>query len=190
MKQFKGGILSIPFIILVWMVISSRYTALIFPGPLVVFKEMQKQLISFEFYHHIGVSLYRLAIGFAIAAASAFLIGTLAGVSEPFRKFLSPMVMFFQATPPMAWAPLLILMLDLGNAPMIAVIVLAAFFPILVKMIGGNEGIGWLIASTGQIGNSSLVMVGIITIGVLAMFFEFILLKPLKKRFVSWASHS
>jgi NitT/TauT family transport system permease protein len=61
---------------------------------------------------------------------------------------------------------------------------------VAAEMIEGNEGIGWLIASSGQIGNSSLVMVGIITIGVLAMFFEFILLKPLKKRFVSWASHS
>ncbi|UOF92443.1 ABC transporter permease [Fodinisporobacter ferrooxydans] len=245
MKKFHFGILSFPFILAVWIAASYHYPALVFPGPLQTFQELKRQVVSTEFYHHIGISLYRLFIGFSIAAIAAFLVGMLAGVSKAFRQFITPLIMIFQATPPMAWAPLLILLLDLGNAPMIAVIVIAAFFPIVVnviegteriklshiraaqslgaskwqlalhvylpevmpsaltgvvvgfgvawrslvaaEMIGGNAGIGWLISSSGQIGNSSLVMVGIITIGILAMLFEFLLLHPLKKRFASWA---
>ncbi|MED5017270.1 ABC transporter permease [Paenibacillus chibensis] len=245
MKKFHFGILAIPFIIVVWMLAARHYPPIIFPGPWPTLLELKKQLASPDYYHHIGISLYRLFFGFAIAAVSAFVLGLLAGISTAFRQFLTPMVTLFQATPPMAWAPLLILMLDLGNAPMIAVIVIAAFFPIIVnviqgmerikvshiraaqtlgasklqlawhvylpevmpsaftgivvgfgiawrslvaaEMIGGSAGIGWLISSSGQIGNSPLVMVGIITIGVLAMFFEFVLIHPLKKRFASWA---
>ncbi|WP_028548849.1 ABC transporter permease [Paenibacillus sp. UNC451MF] len=245
MKKIHYGIFAVPFIILVWVLAASHYPALVFPGPLKTFTELKKQLVSADFYHHIGISLYRLFVGFAIASVCAFVVGLLAGISKQFRQFLTPMVMLFQATPPMAWAPLLILLLDLGNAPMIAVIVIAAFFPIVVnviqgmeqikvshiraaqtlganrfqlawhvylpevmpsaftgmvvgfgiawrslvaaEMIGGNAGLGWLISSSGQIGNSPLVMVGIITIGILAMFFELVLLHPLKKRFASWA---
>lgn len=245
MKRFHFGILAIPFIIVVWMLAARHYPPIIFPGPWQTLLELKKQLVSPDYYHHIGISLYRLFFGFVIAAVSAFVLGLLAGISKAFRQFLTPMVTLFQATPPMAWAPLLILMLDLGNAPMIAVIVIAAFFPIIVnviqgmerikishiraaqtlgasrlqlawhvylpevmpsaftgivvgfgiawrslvaaEMIGGSAGIGWLISSSGQIGNSPLVMVGIITIGILAMFFEFVLIHPLKKRFASWA---
>lgn len=245
MKKWLWGSLSVPFLLLVWVAVASRYPDLIFPGPVVVAKEFIRQLSSPEFYHHVGISLYRLGIGFSIAAVSAFLVGTLAGLSEPFRLFLRPIVSFFQATPPMAWAPLFILLLDLGNAPMIAVIVMAAFFPILVnviqgmelikeshkraalsfganrfqlaryvylpevmpaafsgvmvgfgiawrslvaaEMIGGDAGIGWLIATSGQMANSALVMVGIITIGIMALLFEWLLLLPLKRRFASWA---
>ncbi|HZG70143.1 MAG TPA: ABC transporter permease [Chondromyces sp.] len=245
MKKWLWGSLSIPFVLLVWVAVASRYPDLIFPGPLVVIEEFFQQLSSPEFYDHVGISLYRLCIGFGIAAISAFIVGTLAGLSHPFRLFLSPIVSFFQATPPMAWAPLFILLFDLGNAPMIAVIVMAAFFPILVnviqgmetikeshkraalsfganrfqlvryvylpeimpaafsgvivgfgiawrslvaaEMIGGDAGLGWLIATSGQMANSSLVMVGIVTIGIMALLFEVILLKPLKKRYASWA---
>ncbi|MEC0238859.1 ABC transporter permease [Paenibacillus dokdonensis] len=246
MKKFHFGILAVPFIIVVWMFAARHYPPIIFPGPWRTLLELKKQLMSPDYYHHIGISLYRLFFGFVIAAVSAFVLGLLAGISKAFRQFLTPMVALFQATPPMAWAPLLILMLDLGNAPMIAVIVIAAFFPIVVnviqgmerikithiraaqtlgasrlqlawhvylpevmpsaftgivvgfgiawrslvaaEMIGGSAGIGWLISSSGQIGNSPLVMVGIITIGILAMFFEFVLIHPLKKRFASWES--
>ncbi|MCP3764786.1 ABC transporter permease [Domibacillus sp. A3M-37] len=247
-KKWLWGSLSIPFLFIVWIAIASRYPDLIFPGPLVVLNEFSVQLSSADFYGHVWISLYRLGIGFSIAAVSAFLVGTLAGLSHPFRLFLNPIVSFFQATPPMAWAPLFILLLDLGNAPMIAVIVMAAFFPILVnvmqgmelikqshiraalsfganrfqlaryvylpevmpaaftgiitgfgiawrslvaaEMIGGDAGLGWLISTSGQMANSSLVMVGIITIGLMALFFEMVLLQPLKKRFISWAPRS
>ncbi len=246
MKKIGWKLLSIPFVLLVWYLFSRGYSELIFPGPIPVFKELIKQLCTASYYHHIGISLYRLFCGFILASIGAFIIGTLAGLSVPFRLFLSPMVSFFQATPPMAWAPLLILLLQLGNAPMIAVIIIASFFPILVsvmhgmeqvkisylrvaqslgaskiqlirfvyfpsilpsaingliigfgiawrslvaaEMIGGNSGLGWLISSSGEVGNSSLVLVGIITIGLLALIFEFTLIRPLKKRFTGWSA--
>lgn len=244
MKKFHYGILSVPFVLIVWLIVSSQYSALVFPGPLIVLKAFIKELGQPSYYHAIGISLYRLMFGFIIALVSAFIVGTIAGISQAFRQFITPIVTFFQATPPMAWAPLLILMLNLGNAPMIAVIVIAAFFPIVVnvirgmemireshvraanalgasrlqlafhmylpavfpaaftgilvgfgiawralvaaEMIGGSAGLGWLIASSGQIGNSQLVMVGIISIGLLAMFFEYGLLRPLQKKFADY----
>lgn len=249
MKNYYWGILSFPFLLLIWFWVGAHFHAsYLFPSPLDTWREWGKELSSAEYYNDIGISLYRLIIGFVIASVSAFLVGTLAGVSLTFRQFITPIVTFFQATPPMAWAPLLIIFLDLGNAPMIAVIVIAAFFPIVVsviqgmqliklthiraaqslganrfqlawyvylpevmpsafsgivigfgvawrslvaaEMIGGKSGIGWLIVTGSQIGNAPVVMVGIITIGILALLIEFICLRPIKKRITKWAPRS
>lgn len=248
MKKWLWGMLSVPLLLVLWSIASIFYDPLVLPGPTIVYSELIKQLASLEYYHHIGISLYRLFAGFILAMLAALSVGLIAGLSQSFRYFLTPIVSFFQATPPMAWAPLLFLIFALGNAPMIAIIFIAAFFPILVnvihgieriqishiraalslganrqqliryvylpgmmpaaftglivgfsiawrslvaaEMIGGDAGIGWLIASSGQIGNSPLVLVGIITIGILSLFIETLLLRPFKKRFADWTPHS
>lgn len=242
------GWLAVFFVIVVWSVVSLNYPSYVFPGPVDVFKEGVNQWEKGELTSHIVVSLKRLVIGFFLSAIMAFLIGILAGASRKFREFLTPLVTFFQATPPMAWAPLLIILLGLGDAPMIAVIIIASFFPILInvmqgmnhipeshiraarslgakgwrlgyfvylpeitpaaisgiyvgfaiswrslvaaEMIGGNSGIGYFIAFNGQIGNTSSVILGILLIGFMALIMDYLLLKPLQKRFAGWASRN
>lgn len=133
--------LSIPLILLIWILVASRYPSYVFPGPLDVWKQIGVQFHSAAFYRDIGLSLVRIAIGFGLAIIAAFLIGLLTGVSVIVRSVLAPLVSFFQATPPLAWAPLFIVMFGLGNAPMIAVIFMASFFPILINVIQGVDRI-------------------------------------------------
>ncbi|MDP4552944.1 ABC transporter permease [Alkalihalobacillus macyae] len=246
MNRWKMSWLAVPFVLIVWSAIAVNFPSYVFPGPIDVFNEGVNQWEKGELTNHILVSLKRLVIGFVLSATMAFLIGILAGASRRFREFLTPLVTFFQATPPMAWAPLLIILLGLGDAPMIAVIIIASFFPILInviqgmnqipeshiraarslgakswrlgyyvflpeitpaaisgiyvgfaiswrslvaaEMIGGNSGIGYFIAFNGQIGNTASVILGILLIGFLALLMDYLLLKPLHKRFASWAS--
>ncbi|WP_246944903.1 ABC transporter permease [Bacillus pinisoli] len=242
----KIGWLAIPFVVLVWTMVSAQYPSYVFPSPIDVFHEGIKQWGKGEIQLHILLSLKRLVLGFLISTCFAFLIGILAGASRTFRDFLMPLVTYFQATPPMAWAPLLIILLGLGDAPMIAVIIIASFFPIVInviqgmnmipeshiraaktlgakgwkltyyvylpeiipaaisgvyvgfaiswrslvaaEMIGGNAGIGYFIAFNGQIGNASSVLLGILLIGFFALLMDYLLLKPIHKKFAGWAS--
>ncbi|TWI57939.1 ABC transporter permease [Halalkalibacter nanhaiisediminis] len=248
MNRWKIGWLAIPFVLIVWTAISSQYPSYIFPSPVDVWHEGVNQVNRGELQTHILLSLQRLVLGFLISAFLAFIVGIVAGASRTFRDFLMPLVTYFQATPPMAWAPLLIILLGLGDAPMIAVIIIASFFPILInvmqgmnhipeshiraakslgakgwrlayyvylpeifpaaisgiyigfaiswrslvaaEMIGGNAGIGYFIAFNGQIGNAASVLLGILLIGFLALFMDYLLLKPLHKRFAGWASRT
>ncbi|TKD71844.1 ABC transporter permease [Pseudalkalibacillus hwajinpoensis] len=248
MSKWKMSWLAIPFVLIIWSAVSAQYPSYLFPGPIDVLNEAVSQWQKGELTNHIIVSLKRLIIGFVLSAIMAFIVGIFAGASRHFREFLTPLVTYFQATPPMAWAPLLIILLGLGDAPMIAVIIIASFFPILInviqgmnhipashiraaqslgakswklaiyvylpeiipaaisgiyvgfaiswrslvaaEMIGGNSGIGYFIAFNGQIGNASSVLLGILLIGFLALFMDYLLLKPLHKRFASWAVRS
>jgi NitT/TauT family transport system permease protein len=70
------------------MVIAGHYPSLVFLGPGKVFVEFINQLKTGDFYQHIGISLYRLAIVFSIAVISGMVIGTFAGLSTAFRQFL------------------------------------------------------------------------------------------------------
>ena len=246
MKKWIIGFLAIPFVLLVWTVVSTQYPSYIFPSPIDVWNEAVRELSKGEIQAHIVISLKRLAIGFLSASCLAFLVGILAGASKTFRHFITPLVSFFQATPPMAWAPMLIILIGLGDGPMIAVIIIASFFPILInviqgmnqipeshiraakslgakkwklayyvylpeifpaaisgiyigfaiswrslvaaEMIGGNAGIGYFIAFNGQIGNAASVLLGIIIIGFLALVMDYLLLKPIHRRYAGWAS--
>lgn len=137
MRKWTIGFTAVLFVLVVWTVVSTQYPAYIFPSPIDVFYEGIKQWNKGEIQTHILLSLKRLVIGFLTSAALAFIIGIFAGASRWFRDFLTPLVTYFQATPPMAWAPLLIIVLGLGDAPMIAVIIIASFFPILINVIQG-----------------------------------------------------
>ena len=248
MNRFNYGWLAVPAVLLVWFGVASQFPSYIFPGPVDVYHTGVEQIKGGEVGQDILISLQRLATGFLISALLAFLVGIMAGAWRPFRQFLSPLVSFFQATPPMAWAPLLIILLGLGNAPMVAVIIIASFFPILLnvmqgmrmipethiraakslgakgfrlafnvylpeiipaaisglnigfaiswrslvaaEMIGGNAGIGYFIAFNGQLGDSAAVLFGIIVIGLLALVMEWLILKPLQKRYAGWAERA
>ncbi|MCQ6277290.1 ABC transporter permease [Bacillus sp. V3B] len=137
MKKQTIGWLSVPFVLGIWFLVASQYPSYIFPGPIDVWNEAILQWNNGEIQSHVLLSLKRLVIGFVIAALLAFMIGILGGAFRPLREFLMPIVTFFQATPAMAWAPLLIIFLGLGDAPMIAVILIASFFPILINVIQG-----------------------------------------------------
>ncbi len=133
--------LSVPIIILAWTLVSTHYPSYVFPSPMDVVQQAGVQFKSAAFYKDIGVSFSRIAVGFGLASLAAFIFGLMAGLSEVIRAILTPLVSFFQATPPLAWAPLFIVMLGLGNAPMIAVIFMASFFPILINVIQGMDRI-------------------------------------------------
>jgi len=82
-------------------------------------------------------SLYRVAAGFAIGAALALPMGLLMGASPRMYAWFNPLMQLLRPIPPIAYIPLSILWFGLGNAPAIFLIVLGAFFPVLMNTIAG-----------------------------------------------------
>ncbi|MYM40321.1 ABC transporter permease subunit [Pseudoduganella sp. CY13W] len=82
-------------------------------------------------------SLYRVALGFAIGAALALPLGLLMGASPLVYAWFNPLLQLLRPIPPIAYIPLSILWFGLGNAPAVFLIVLGAFFPVLMNTIAG-----------------------------------------------------
>jgi ABC-type nitrate/sulfonate/bicarbonate transport system permease component len=94
-----------------------------------------------EFMSEVGMSMKRLAAGFAIAAAIGIGIGLLIGSSRRARRTLEPFLEFTRAIPAIAIVPAALVIFDLGDAQRIAVIAFGLCFPILVNTAEGVRGI-------------------------------------------------
>jgi ABC-type nitrate/sulfonate/bicarbonate transport system permease component len=94
-----------------------------------------------DFLSEVGMSMKRLAAGFAIAAAIGIGIGLLIGASRAARRTLEPFLEFTRAIPAIAVVPAAIIVLGLGDASRIAVIAFGLCFPILVNTAEGVRAI-------------------------------------------------
>lgn len=90
---------------------------------------------------HVAASSARVASGFAIGAAAAVVVGALVGLSRTARALLDPSFQALRAIPSLAWVPLLLLWLGIGEAPKLAMIAIGAFFPVYMGVASGIAGV-------------------------------------------------
>jgi len=90
---------------------------------------------------HLAASTARVAAGYAIGAALAVVAGSLVGLSSSARALLDPSFQALRAIPSLAWVPLLLLWLGIGEAPKLAMIAIGAFFPIYMGVVAGIRGV-------------------------------------------------
>lgn len=88
---------------------------------------------GFTIWEHLGTSMYRLFISFAIAAVTAVPLGLISGANSKFRAVLGPVIEFYRPLPPLAYYTLLILWLGIDNSSKIALLSLACFAPIYIQ---------------------------------------------------------
>ena len=90
---------------------------------------------------HVAASTARVAAGFAIGATSAIAVGAIVGLSSTARSLLDPSFQALRAIPSLAWVPLLLLWLGIGEAPKLAMIAIGAFFPVYMGVASGIRGV-------------------------------------------------
>lgn len=79
---------------------------------------------------YIAISTQRVLIGFAIGASIGLAFGAIVGLSRLGDILLSPLLGGIRAVPSLAWLPLLVLWLKLGEESKITLIAIGAFFPV------------------------------------------------------------
>jgi NitT/TauT family transport system permease protein len=88
-------------------------------------------------HNHILYSLYRVALGYAVAALLAIPLGLLMGWSTGLLRMIRPLFELVRPIPPLAWIPIAILWFGIGIKSAAFIIFLGAFFPILLNTISG-----------------------------------------------------
>ena len=83
------------------------------------------------------VSLKEVLSGFFIAAALAIPLGLLIGWSSEVQAYLNPAIQLLRPIPPIAWMPFAIAWFGIGINSILFIIVLGAFFPILINTVDG-----------------------------------------------------
>jgi NitT/TauT family transport system permease protein len=89
----------------------------------------------------IRASLIRVGVGFALAAVTGTAAGCLMGWYAPLRLLFEPWVQFIRMVPSLAFIPLVIVFLGIGETPKILVIGLSAFLAITVSVMLGVRNV-------------------------------------------------
>lgn len=100
------------------------------PGPVAVWDAAVDLVERGQLGHHVAISTQRVLIGFAVGAAAGLAVGSLVGLSKLGDLLLAPTLGAIRAVPSLAWVPLLILWLKIGEESKITLIAIGAFFPV------------------------------------------------------------
>ncbi len=104
------------------------------PSPVAVFDAGVELAQRGELLPNIGISLQRVLIGFAIGASIGLVLGSLVGLVKIADRLLTPTIGAFRAVPSLAWVPLLILWLRIGEESKVTLIAIGAFFPVFTTV--------------------------------------------------------
>src|SRR5688572_29102117 len=119
----------------VWALVASLHVfpESLFPHPIDVARGLISELQSGRLLRDAIASLFRVSVGFLLAAVVGVPLGLLVGHSVRLRDALLPTVNFFRSLSPLAWIPFAILWLGIGDPPAIFLIFMAAVFPIVLS---------------------------------------------------------
>lgn len=85
---------------------------------------------------YVTVSTQRVAIGFALGALLGLGLGAVTGLAPFWDRLLGPTLGGVRAVPSLAWVPLLILWLRIGEESKLTLIAIGAFFPVYTTVSG------------------------------------------------------
>ena len=139
LKQILLGIIPAIVILLFWFLTThfKDVPSSILPRISQVGNKFVEMLQNGQLQEDLVISLSRVIKGYLVAAVFGILLGSIMGMSKTITYILHPTLTVIRQIPIIAWIPLIILWCGIGEASKIVVIVMAAFFPILVNTMSG-----------------------------------------------------
>lgn len=117
------------------------YPRFIIPAPLEVWDSFVEVLGDGTLLKHVSVTLYEMLIGLVLGVTFGMFLGFLIAKNAILDEMLSPIVVAFQATPVVAYAPLLIIWFGSGVMSKIITTAIIVFFPTLMNVVVGLRNV-------------------------------------------------
>jgi NitT/TauT family transport system permease protein len=120
-----------------WQLLSASgvYTVDQLPGPIDALRASREALQDGTLLPNIGSSLLRFTVAYLAAAGVAVPLGVFFGLRPAVWRAVDPVIQVLRPISPVAWFPLAVLWLGIGDAPAIAIIFVAAFYPALLATV-------------------------------------------------------
>ena len=134
-------------LIALWFLVteSGWVKPLFLPSPLAVWDKFMLALTegvsNSTLWQHTLASIGRVFGAFALALVTAVPIGVLMGVNRFVRGLFDPIIEFYRPLPPLAYLPLVIIWLGIGEFPKVFLIFLAIFAPMAIAARAGVRSV-------------------------------------------------
>lgn len=146
-RTWLGGLTILLVVIAWWLLttVTGWISPARFPNPREVSDALQ-QIITQGYgngrlHQHVLHSVKLVLMGFTVAIALGVPLGLLMGYSRQAETLINPAFLLLRPIPPLAWIPLAIVWLGLGDAAKILVIFVAAFVPSVINSYTGVRNI-------------------------------------------------
>jgi NitT/TauT family transport system permease protein len=138
-------LLAVVFLLL-WQLAASRVPAYVFPRPLQVWQALTSLFGSGLIWVHLGATLYRIVVGFFLAAAIGVPLGLVIGSSPRLQTFLSPVLPIMNSISSAIWALLAVVWFGLSDATPIFVVLTTGLPLIITNVWKGTQNVNpdWL----------------------------------------------
>jgi NitT/TauT family transport system permease protein len=121
-----------------------------FPPPSRIARAGQALVSSGELWTHVGASLYRIVVGFAIGTAIGVPVGLALGAFRVLRVMFDPILSALYVIPKIAILPLIMLLFGLGEGSKVAIVALATFFVVAINSLAGVRQVEPILIEAGR----------------------------------------
>ncbi len=146
MKYLKGSVL----VILLWYILAAAISGPVVPYPHRAAAHLMFSLVRGEMHLHVFYSLYRIIMGIAVALVFAVPAGMIAGRNRSFDQVISPMLYLLYPLPKIAFLPVFMVLLGIGDLSKIVLLAVIIFFPAAVTIRDGVRDISGKFAELAQ----------------------------------------
>jgi ABC-type nitrate/sulfonate/bicarbonate transport system permease component len=132
----------IAIFLVLWSFASTRLAnTVLLPSPLAVLASYRDLIADGSLAMDVWASIVRVFTGFFIASSIAVPLALLLAHSRILRGLMMPLISLVRPIPPIAWIPLAILWMGLGDPPSYFITAIAAFFPIFLNAFAGGTSL-------------------------------------------------
>jgi NitT/TauT family transport system permease protein len=128
------GIWQLVFMLGIWPEVSM-------PSPAMVAESFAGLLQDFTLVTSIGITMYRLGIGFTISVTIGIAIGLAMVKFSGFGKTMSSFAVGLQSFPSVAWVPFAILLIGLNDFGILFVVIMSSVFSVMMSTYSGIRNI-------------------------------------------------
>lgn len=121
------------------------------PAPTTIIQTIRGMASDGSLWEHIGITTYRVFAGFFIGTIVAVLLGSLVGFYKKAEQLFDPMIQAFRSIPSLAWVPLFILWMGIGEPSKVTMIALGVFFPVYLNIVSGILNVDRKLIEVGKI---------------------------------------
>ncbi|RBW49351.1 taurine ABC transporter permease [Marinobacter sp. F3R11] len=146
-KSLAISVVTATVLLLLWYTVTAAgwISPLFLPSPVAVVERFWEILTDgfagASLLEHTGWSMYRVFGAFALAMVTAIPIGILMGVNRVARGLFDPIIEFYRPLPPLAYLPLVIIWLGIGEVSKIVLIYMAIFAPMALSARAGVRSV-------------------------------------------------
>ena len=135
--RILAPVVVITLLVALWWVAVAFSRSPIFPTPWQVVLGIVELARQGLLLRHILASLFRVTLGYLLAATLAIPLGILMGWFQGAYEAFNPLIQILRPISPIAWIPLAILWFGVGDLSPMFLIFLSSFFPMVVETTAG-----------------------------------------------------